>query len=348
MMQCRRLPIVAIGLLYVMNVGIAAAAESGDPLFQELTTIEATLSAPLNTLVRLRPQDTYVRGEITFRQPDGSESTFKVEVRTRGNFRHKNCDFPPFLLKFRKKKVKDTLLDKQNKLKLVVHCDGTERYEQAVLREYLAYRILNELTDNSFRVRLLRLRYLDSDGRRSEEVRYAFLIEHKKRLAKRIGLPEYQVEKAKVGLLRGDVLNLTSVYQYLIGNTDFSPVAGPPEKGCCHNYVLFGTAGDPITPIPYDFDQAGLVDAPYAEPNPRFRLGSVKDRLYRGRCQNNQHLEDSLQRFREHRAELYALIDEIEGFTPITRRRVTSYIEDFYKVIDNSKAVERKLVKTCI
>ena len=347
-MQCRRLPILAIGLLHLIYAGTAAAAEGGDPLFQESTTIEATLSAPLNTLVRLRPQDTYVRGEMTFRQADGSEATFKVKVRTRGNFRHKNCDFPPFLLNFRKKKVKDTLLDKQNKLKLVVHCKSTERYEQAVLREYLAYRILNKLTDNSFRVRLLRLRYLDSDGRRSEEVRYAFLIEHKKRLAKRIGMPEYQVEKAKVGSLRGDVLNLTSVYQYLIGNTDFSPLAGPPEKGCCHNYVLFRTAGDPVTPIPYDFDQAGIVDAPYASPNPRFRLRSVKDRLYRGRCLNNQHLEDSLQRLREHRAELYALLDDIEGFTPVTRRRVASYIEEFYRVIDNSKATERRLVKKCI
>ena len=131
-MQCRRLPILAIGLLHVMNTGTAAAAEGGDPLFRESTMIEATLSVPLNTLVRLRPQDTYVRGEMTFRQPDGSEATFKVKVRTRGNFRHKNCDFPPFLLNFRRKKVKDTLLDEQNKLKLVVHCDGTDRYEQEV------------------------------------------------------------------------------------------------------------------------------------------------------------------------------------------------------------------------
>lgn len=347
-MQCRRLPILAIGLLHVMNTGTAAAAEGGDPLFRESTMIEATLSVPLNTLVRLRPQDTYVRGEMTFRQPDGSEATFKVKVRTRGNFRHKNCDFPPFLLNFRRKKVKDTLLDEQNKLKLVVHCDSTERYEQAVLREYLAYRILNELTDNSFRVRLLRITYLDSDERRREEVRYAFLIEHKKRLAERIGLPEYQVEKAKVDAIRGDALNLTEVYQYLIGNTDFSYLAGPPDKGCCHNYVLFGAAGDPVTPIPYDFDQSGLVDAPYARPNPRFRLRSVKDRLYRGRCSNDQHLEDSLQRFRERRAKLYALIDEIEGLSPVSRTRVTSYIDDFYKVIDNPKAVERRLVKKCI
>ena len=347
-MKQQLLTIVAFGVLCLASAGVSLADESGDPLFRDTTVIDVTLTAPLHTLVRLRPQDTYVRGQMSFLQADGSEASFKVKVRTRGNFRHKNCKFPPFLLNFRKKKVNGTLLDGQNKLKLVVHCDDAVRYEQAVLREYLAYRILNVLTDDSFRARLLRVRYVDSDGRRKEEIRYAFLIENKKRLAKRIGLPEIQVAKASVESLHGETLNLTSVYQFLIGNTDFSPLAGPPEKGCCHNYVLFGTAGDPVKAIPYDFDQAGLVEAPYAMPNKRFRLRSVSDRLYRGRCRNNEYLGDSLRRLHERRTDLYALVDQIEGFTPTARRRVTSYIDDFYRVIDNPKGVERRLVQKCI
>ena len=91
----------------------------------------------------------------------------------------------------------------------------------------------------------------------------------------------------------------------MIGNTDFSPVAGPPGEDCCHNYVLFKGEGANITPVPYDFDQSGFVDAPYANPNPRFKIRSVKQRVYRGRCGNNSQIPDTLQQFQDKRAEIY-------------------------------------------
>ena len=204
---------------------------------------------------------------------------------------------------------------------MVVHCNRRAEYQQIVLQEYLAYRILNTLTDQSFRVRLLSIVYDDPSDDKVTEPRHAFLIEHKDRLSKRLGLKEFVAPKTTVSAIDPELLNLTSVFQFFIGNTDFSPIAGAPGDDCCHNYVLFKNPDTLITAIPYDFDQAGLVDAPYANANPQFRLRTVKQRLYRGRCVNNQYLEGSIQRFRDHRDSIYALIATATGLRRVHSQR---------------------------
>ena len=153
----------------------------------------------------------------------------------------------------------------------------------------------------SFRVRLLRVKYINSEKSGGGQERYAFLIEHKNRLAKRYELKDLEVERTTVASLQPDQLNLTSVFEFLIGNTDFSPMAGAPDDECCHNYVLFGNNIDPIIAIPYDFDQSGFVDAPYAVANEMFRIRSVRQRVYRGRCANNEYIEASLRRSKDRR-----------------------------------------------
>ena len=161
-------------------------------------------------------------------------------------------------------------------------------------------------------------------------------------------MQELEVERTTVGAIQPERLNLTSVFEFLIGNTDFSPVAGAPDDDCCHNYVLFRNNADPILAIPYDFDQSGFVDAPYAIPNEQFRIRSVRQRVYRGRCVNNEHLEASLQRFKENRSQIYAVINDQEGLNSGTRKSLLRYIEDFYKLIDDPRDVERRIANKCV
>jgi len=342
----RVIPTVAAALLTIPAMG--QVSETPDPLFQDDETLHATITAPLTTLVRERPKDDYLPGVFQYTEADGTVVKFDIEIRTRGHFRHKTCDYPPLTLNFKKSQTDGTLFDKQNKMKLVIHCDYSERYEQTVLREYLAYRILNAVTDMSFRVRLLRVAYINTENSDGGQVRYAFLIEHKNRLAKRYDLKDLEVERTSVGSIRAGQLNLTSVFEFLIGNTDFSPIAGAPDDECCHNYVLFGKGDGPVTAIPYDFDQSGFVDAPYARPDERIGIRNVRQRAYRGRCVNNDHVAASLQKFRDSRLEINALAEEQEGLESKVRDRIVRYIDDFYELIDDPRDVERKLIKRCI
>jgi len=328
----------------------APAQEIGrpDPLFQSDETLEVTIEAPFTTLVRERPRDDYLPGVIKYLQADGTAVELDLEIRTRGHFRHDTCDYPPVLLNLKKKQTGGTLFEGQNKLKLVIPCKYADRYEQSVLREYLAYRILNAVSDLSFRARLLRVSFANTEKTKEPEVRYAFLIEHKNRLGERFGFQDLEVERTTVASIDPETLNLTSVFAFLIGNTDFSPIAGPPGDACCHNYVLFGNSIDPIIAIPYDFDQSGFVNAPYAVVNERFRIRNVRQRLYRGRCVNNEHIAASLQKFRDSRDAIYALIDEPVGLQPYVREELVRYVDGFYKLINKPKDVERKMIDKCV
>lgn len=342
------LVLLSVMSLVPANAIVAQTTAEPDPLFASNDILQVRFAGPLRQLIDEKSKEDYLEGTFNVHEADGTTLELDVKFRARGNFRHENCDYPPVRLNFKKSQTKGTLFDKQDKLKLVIHCNRRAEYHQIVLQEYLAYRILNLITDMSLRVRLLQIVYVDPAEEFESEPRYAFLIEHKNRAAERIGIEEYVVRNTQVGLLEQEQLNLTSIFQFFIGNTDFSPIASPAGEDCCHNYILFKNADSKIMPIPYDFDQSGLVDAPYAEANPRFRLRSVKQRHYRGRCLNNSFVPSSIQKFQDNKAQIYALINEQVGLEEKTRIQLVKFVDDFYKLVDEPIRVERVIIKKCV
>ena len=150
-----------------VGMSSAASARDADPLFTKNSILDATLVAPLDRIMQQRDSDEEFPGTFELVLEDGSALQVPVQVRTRGNYRRRKdiCLFAPLRLNYKKSEVTDTSLDNQDKVKLVTHCqDRSTSYEQAVIKEYLVYRMLNVLSDISFRVRLLRISYVDSDS----------------------------------------------------------------------------------------------------------------------------------------------------------------------------------------
>ena len=339
----------AIVLFLPMFAASAQDNDEPDPLFASDEIIDVEIEAPFGLLTSERPDEEEVAGKFRYTADDGSLVEFDVAVRTRGRLRRtkKVCRFPPLRLNFKKSEVKDSLFDKQDRLKVVTHCRKKSRYEQAIISEYLAYRIFNLLSDASYRVRLLRATYTYTD----EELQvqsYAIFIEHKDRLGKRLNAKTLQVDRAMIQDLRLPDTNLTSVFQYLIGNTDFSPVASAPDEDCCHNQTIFALEDEPNYTIPYDFDQSGLVNAPYAIPNPRFDLRNTHERLYRGRCMNNGYLPATIKLFNDKRDDIEALIRNQQDLTTVTAKLMLTYVKRFYDTINNPRRLNRQIVKKCI
>lgn len=340
---------VATSMLLAAISAASNAAES-EPLFADHSPLTITITAPFEQIMSDRSDEDYLPGVLNVIGDDGINRAFDIGLRTRGVFRRNRavCPFAPLRINFKEKEVVGTLFAKQDKLKVVTHCrNGSSRYNQTVVSEYLAYRILNLMTDTSFRVRLLRVNYVYSDDDKVLD-NYAILIEHKNSLADRLQLPEKEIEKVPLRQLQPEYTNLISVFEYFIGNTDFSPVSGPPGEMCCHNNVLFGEAEPPFWAVPYDFDTAGIVNAAHARPGPELGIKSVRERLYRGRCINHLILPQTLQQFRAKRGEIESLIRNEAALEESTRKSMLSYVEDFYDIIDNEKRVESKLTKACI
>ena len=302
--------IVCLIALFVAGDALGKA----DPLFESHDMLKVTISAPFKRIFQSRSLEEEEVGTFRYIDEAGQEQQFNIQIRARGKSRREpsTCNIPPIRLNFKKSETKDTLFDKQDKVKLVTHCKtDSVVHEQAVLREYLVYRLFNLVTDRSFRVRLLDITYEYSDTSHRPMQEYGFLIEHKSRLGKRIDAkPVEIIGPTKLESLHGDFVNLATTFHYLIANVDFSTFAASEEEDCCHNHVLFGEGEgegegeERYYSIPYDFDMAGFVSAEYAVPNPRYGLRRITQRYWRGHCINNEHLPESLAVFQDIRGDI--------------------------------------------
>ena len=339
-----------------LSIGIHVSAQSDDsgpvhrPLFDDDSMIAVTIEGPLQTIMRKRDESEEYPAIFKFADAAGSEQTLDIQLRIRGKFRAKKetCNFAPLRVNFKKKQVQGTLFEGQDKIKLVTDCQSSKSsYQQILLKEFLAYKILNVLSDRSFSARLLRVTYIDTDRKGKSRESYAFFIEDKEHIADRLGLELVEIKRTYYGALDPAQANLVYVYEYFISNTDFSLLAGPSDSNCCHNTVLYQNAGEAYISIPYDFDQAGLVEAPYASPNPKFKIRNVRQRLYRGRCAHNSHLNSTFQLFLAKRDDISQLVNGLDGFDQRSAKRTMSFIDNFYEDISTPKTVQKKFTNKC-
>jgi hypothetical protein len=346
----RLLVLVLVAL--VIRPALAEQATRADPLFQADSTLDIRIAGPLETLMKERPTEEELPARLSWTEADGRPVTVDVEIRTRGNFRRRRevCPFAPVRLDVAKKEVAGTLFDGQDKLKLVTHCrTGSRRAEQFVLREFLTYRMYNLLADASYRVRLLRITWENTEDKGKSFVAYGFVIESAERLARRIDRPFIEIRgNTDEALLDPATTNLQSVFQYFIGNTDFSPIAGPPDDICCHNVTLFGAAEGPLYPVPYDFDMAGMVNSDYAAPSPSFRLRDVQSRLYRGRCRFEDRLPDTLALFEREKDALYATLDLEGALADWSRKDMRRFIDAFYAALARPDELRAGFTESCV
>jgi hypothetical protein len=270
----------------------------------------------------------------------GVQQSVQVLLRVRGRFRTTTggCDLPALFVFFGPDTA-GTPFAGEKMLPLTTHCRKPTEYEQYVVKEYLAYRIYNTLTDKSLRARLARVSYHDASSPSRPLVRYAFFTEHFDSLARRADATVIKPEQ--FDLAEADAMELATMdlFEYMIGNTDWSAVFR-------HNVVLIRDGRARTTAVPYDFDFSGLVDAEYAAVAPQLPIHYVTQRLFRGACRPDTDWEGLFAAFAAKRDAVLALLDEPE-LDRGTREKATRYLTGFYDVISSPERREREIVGAC-
>ena len=318
----------------------ATSRTVGSSLFAQDDIVELTLSLPLNDVLSDRGDSPQPHPAVlTYRDAAAATQQLAVQVQVRGNHR-KNpavCGFPPLMVRFSPADSRqDALFGDMTKLKLVTHClDDTH-----TLREYFIYKLYNQLTDLSYRVRLCRVTYRDTRSKSRPATRYAFFLEDTKAMALR-----NQATKVSTAFFIGmesmdaRATATMAVFQYMIGNTDWSV----PYR---HNIRLMTlNPRTPCVPVPYDFDYSGLVMPPYAVPPEQLGIRSVRERLYRGLDFSPAIYAEVRDLFNARRPAFYNVYLSCRYLDTDEKNFATRYLDDFYETLNDPKDFERRITR---
>ena len=311
-------------------------------IFRETQTLQFTLTAPFKQLKKERSGVTpYRPAEITY-TGDSGEVRVPVRVRTRGIWRRKNCDIPPIRLNFKKDSTKKTAFRHLNGARLVIHCRNSDEYEQYVLQEFNLYRVQRLLTPLSLEARLVRVTYLDAEKKDTLAQRYGFILEDEATFGTRVGGKVIDLKGATGADLDGPESALFGVFQYFIGNTDFS-------IGGLHNVALL-QKDTSYYPVAYDFDWSGAVNTRYATPSEQLRIHRVTERLMRGYCTDPANYEKAIGLFKEKKEAIYGLYRDSLGalMKPQVVEKTLKFYDEFYEVINDQRLYTRFIIRACL
>lgn len=301
--------------------------------FKDETIIDLALSTNIRELQNSKGEEVYQPAEVTLRFSDSTTINESIRIAARGHFRRETCVIPPLLLNFHNETSPKLFL--LGKLKLVIGCGSTTADEQLILKEYLAYKIYNLLTPKSFRVRLVKVNYHDTNNKIKSFSQYAFFIEDDNDMADRNGCEKRDKAQFLTESTDRETMTMVAVFEYMISNGDWSV----PNN---HNTKLIFKKNEQTVPyvVPYDFDHSGFVNAGYALPNEILGTETVTERVYRGFPRTMEELQSVFDVFRKNKDAITSLIMNFSLLASRTRKEAVEYLNDFYTTINNKKQVQ--------
>jgi hypothetical protein len=326
-------------------VSSSVTALAGQPLFADDAVFDLTIQAPFMKLMRQSADAPDVSGRLEL-----SDGTWvPMACNKYGISRLRECDLASLQFVVEEDDVRDTPFDGQKILRLVTPCRLRGGYDRYTLLEYLVYRSYAVIAEPALRVRLASVTFQETGKSTRGQTGYAFFIEDINHAAARNGQLWLDIQSQRTTDLDAAQLTLMTLFQYMVGNTDWSAVKGRPDDRCCHNVALFGRDGaDFNTVVPFDFDQTGMVNPPYAAPpDPTLGIRRVTDRKYRGLCEHNGELAGAIAVFNEKLPDLEALFTNDALPYPKERQRALKYVEGFYDTINDPKKLHKKIINDC-
>jgi len=345
--------LICLCITAALNLGDACADA---PLFSSHAMMEMTIPLDFKTLCRPRemPDCDYTPTVLEYKDEQGQTRSIDIEIKIRGGWRSltRNCSAPLLFIRFDEQQTAGTPFAGQSMLPLTTHCgqglslessrvkQSHVTWEQYLLKEYLAHRLYNEITDISLNARLVRMTYPNPDKPNRSIVNYAFFTEHFKSVANRNGdelLSRGSFDHEKLDARAAD---LVALFEYMIGNTDWSIVR---ER----NIVLLQDSSGSLQPLPFDFDMSGLVNAHYAGPAPGLSIDQVTERQYLGFCHPDTDWDALFKFFLDRQETLLSMIAEIPSLKKQSIRVANRFLERFFSTLQSSESREKNIVSQC-
>jgi len=336
--------------LFSFNFYVAKAQESEKKaseinskiLFLDQNQLAIKMSFSVKNLKKKTNDSTYVPSKMMYQLQDSSWHTIDINLRVRGNYRLKNCYFPPLKIKINKEVSKNTMFEGNKSLKIIMPCLIQKDCNDNVIKELIAYKLYEVISPHHFKTRLLDFSFEEIKKNKSKMHQLkAVFIENNSAVASRIG---GKIHKPFIHPRRQDAISSIrhAFFQFMIGNTDFS-------QAYMHNVKVF-YIDKKMIPIPYDFDMSGLINSSYAVVsqinNQKLNAHSVTQRIYRGFSRDYKQLDQVRQEFMAHKNEMLTILDNHTHYfsNPKEFTKAKDYIISFFDIIEDDKSYKRAIV----
>ena len=316
--------------------------EDVSKLFREDAPLDIKLGFSFKD-VKKSDKETAVSQEwLHFKDESGNWDSLKVDLFARGNFRKEHCFFTPLKIKIDKKEREGTIFKGNKTLKLVMPCQNNKMADDLTLKEYMAYKIYEEVSPYHFHTRLVNLTIIDRSGKKEKaNVIKAFLIEDDSEIADRFeGVMKKDIQLNPFRF-KDTVSIRQDFFQFMIANTDWSTVVQ-------HNIAVMQLANKDYIPLCYDFDMSGLVNAPYSVVNPLIPINSVTERYYWGVCRD----ESLFQNTREYYLSIENKIWEAYGklspsLSPNEQENTKKFLTAYFDILKDDRKFRDNIFSNC-
>ncbi len=351
--------ILTISLLFLSSLAATplARAKGREILFFEEKTLKITIEAPfggkelspgpesMDSIAKSFEKKEPVMGRLTLHQTVGQKVYLDIQLKLRGHDRAMSCQFPPLKLSFAKadKKTLDNSDFKNIKgIKLVTHCDRYPNLNpeddelkvsaNAIHQEYFAYKLYQNLTNQSFGVRMAEITYIDTLKKIKTQTRFAFFIEPDNNLAKRIDLKlaseDDDFKKLNDLIQNKMVVNQLNLFESLLGNYDFKT-----DPQALQNVVAFFESEKQLTFVPYDFDRSRSFMIPDFDPWNGFKSKSVEKNknpiVQAFKCLNARQQVGLIHQFEKLAAQAIQEVKNHPIFNLVEKQNMTLYYSGF-------------------
>jgi hypothetical protein len=177
-------------------------------------------------------------------------------------------------------------------------------------------------------------------GKKKPVSQPAFILEEFDDVAKRNSCKEVKIDNLHTENTDRQQMTLVALFEFMIGNTDWSVYAN-------HNIKLISEHKPAVSKpyaIAYDFDYSGLVNAPYAIPEPALGTTLVTERVYRGFPRSVEELQESAKLFLEKKDSIYSMIDNFQQLQPRNKSEMKRYLDDFFLIINDPRKIKREFI----
>ncbi|MCB0544927.1 MAG: hypothetical protein R2791_13290 [Saprospiraceae bacterium] len=323
-------------VLLIPSTAFGQGAERSETFFERISKKEGdriTLETDLTTIIANKRSEEYYPGMLT----TGDGKSYVIELKPRGKFRRKIAEIPPLKIKIKKKLLTaEGLVDTLNEVKLVLPCFDNPKGDELLIKEYLAYRMFEQLTSASVRARLVRLTIRDTHVEKSKKM-FAILLEDEEETVVRLNGQLVEQYGISPDSLIANQAALVAVFEYMIGNTDW-------DISMVRNVRLIKSQeGGKILVVPYDFDFAGLVAAPYASPSSESGLKTVRDRFMMANGIDAESMKRAVSGIKVAKKDLYDICRS-RYLSREAALDMIAYLETFFQQIEDKDEVPSRYV----